>query len=299
MAEEQAIQDVDNVDDPQPLCIVYPILNAPLELKSRLIHLLPIFRGVEREDPHRHLKEFHVVCSSMRPQGVTEKQIKLREFPFFVADNAKDWLYYLPLGSVTTWGEMIKLFLDRFFSASRAFAIRREISGIKQKKTETLHDYWERFKNLCANCPRHEISNKQLMLHFYEGLTTMERRMIDAASGGAIHKRTPREARELISMVAANSQQFVPIQDSYRRVSEVSNYSVESKLSHLTTLVENLVAEKAQQAKACGICANTSHPTDMCPSLQEDDQHVDAVNGFPGPPQRKYNPFSNTYNPRW
>ncbi|XP_021629666.1 uncharacterized protein LOC110627626 [Manihot esculenta] len=299
MAEEQAIQDVDNVDDPQPLCFVYPALNAPLELKSGLIHLLPIFRGIEREDPHRHLKEFHVVCSSMRPQGVTEEQIKLRAFPFSLADNAKDWLYYLPPGSVTTWGEMVKLFLDQFFPASRASAIRREISGIKQKETETLHDYWERFKRLCASSPRHEISDKQLMLHFYEGLTTMERRMIDAASGGAIRKRTPREARELISTMAANSQQFVPVQDSHRRVFEVSNYSVESKLSHLTTLVENLVAEKVQQAKTCGICANTSHPTDMCPSLQEDDQHMDAVNGFPGPPQRKYDPFSNTYNPGW
>ena len=87
MAEEQAIQDVDNVDDPQPLCIVYPALNAPLELKSGLIHLLPIFRGIEREDPYRHLKEFHMVCSSMRPQGITEEQIKLRAFPFSLADK--------------------------------------------------------------------------------------------------------------------------------------------------------------------------------------------------------------------
>ncbi|XP_043807683.1 uncharacterized protein LOC122722091 [Manihot esculenta] len=37
----------------------------------------------------------------------------------------------------------------------------------------------------------------------------------------------------------------------------------------------------------------------MCPLLQEDDQHVDAVNGFLSPPQREYDPFSNTYNPGW
>ena len=51
----------------QPLCIQYPELNVAFELKSGLIHLLPTFHGLENEDPHKHLKEFHVVCSSMRP----------------------------------------------------------------------------------------------------------------------------------------------------------------------------------------------------------------------------------------
>ncbi|RDY06542.1 hypothetical protein CR513_09458, partial [Mucuna pruriens] len=37
------------------------------ELKSGLIHLLPKFHGLAGEDPHKHLKEFHVVCSTMRP----------------------------------------------------------------------------------------------------------------------------------------------------------------------------------------------------------------------------------------
>ena len=52
----------------QPLCIAYPNLEVGFELKSGLIHLLPAFHGLENEDPHKHLKEFHVVCSSMRPQ---------------------------------------------------------------------------------------------------------------------------------------------------------------------------------------------------------------------------------------
>ncbi|RDX77624.1 Pro-Pol polyprotein, partial [Mucuna pruriens] len=37
------------------------------ELKSGLIHLLPKFHGLVGEDPYKHLKEFHVVCSMMRP----------------------------------------------------------------------------------------------------------------------------------------------------------------------------------------------------------------------------------------
>ena len=76
----------------QPLCINFPNLEVAFELKSGLIHLLPSFHGLAGEDPHKHLKEFHVVCSSMKPAGVTEEQIKLRAFPFSLADLAKDWL---------------------------------------------------------------------------------------------------------------------------------------------------------------------------------------------------------------
>ena len=61
----------------QPLCIDYPDLDTSFELRSGLIHLLPTFRGLAGEDPHKHLKEFHVVCSSMKPQGISEEQIKL------------------------------------------------------------------------------------------------------------------------------------------------------------------------------------------------------------------------------
>ncbi|XP_054817283.1 uncharacterized protein LOC129316946 [Prosopis cineraria] len=47
------------------------------------------------EDPNRNFKEFHIVCSTMKPQGVSEQQIKLRAFPFSLDEVAKDWLYYL------------------------------------------------------------------------------------------------------------------------------------------------------------------------------------------------------------
>lgn len=42
------------------------------KLKSSLIHLLPKFRGIENENLYKHLKEFHVVYSSMEPQGIYE-----------------------------------------------------------------------------------------------------------------------------------------------------------------------------------------------------------------------------------
>ncbi|KAK8974437.1 hypothetical protein V6N11_072772 [Hibiscus sabdariffa] len=281
----------------QPLCITFPQGEMPFQLKTGLIHLLPTFHGLPSESPHKHLTEFHLVCSSMKPQGVSEDQIKLRAFPFSLSGIAKEWLFYLPPNSITTWTDLNSKFLDRFFLAAKASEIRKSILGIKQKYEESLYEYWERYKKLCVSCPQHGLSDQTLVQYFYEGLLPMEMKMIDAASGGALFNMTPTQAKDLISTMAANSQQFGTISEPNRRVHEVNTVSLENKIKQLTNVVSSLVAEKSRPFKACGICTQTDHPTDSCPSLQ--DETVNAIGNFPGPPQRPYNPYSSSYNPGW
>ncbi|RDY09949.1 hypothetical protein CR513_05605, partial [Mucuna pruriens] len=60
------------------------------ELKFGLIYLLPKFHGLEGEDLHNHLKEFHVVCSTMRAHGILEDYIKMKAFPFSLDGATKD-----------------------------------------------------------------------------------------------------------------------------------------------------------------------------------------------------------------
>ncbi|RDX98546.1 hypothetical protein CR513_18515, partial [Mucuna pruriens] len=128
----------------QPWCIQYPQLEPAqtYELKSGLIHLLPKFHGLAGEDPHKHLKEFHVVCSTMWLQGIPEDYIKMKAFPFSLDGAAKDWLYLQPT-LFNTWGDMKRTFLEKNFPASRTATIRKEICGIRQHTGETLHEYWE------------------------------------------------------------------------------------------------------------------------------------------------------------
>ena len=85
--------------DNQPLCIVFPKITTLFKLHSRFIQLLPLFRGLPGEDPLRHLKEFHVVCSTMKMENIEEDIIELRAFPFSLQDSSKDCLYYLSPGS--------------------------------------------------------------------------------------------------------------------------------------------------------------------------------------------------------
>ncbi|XP_073290274.1 uncharacterized protein [Primulina huaijiensis] len=101
--------------------------------------------------------------------------------------------------------------------------------------------------------------------------------------------------------MASNAQQFGNRQDNPpRQVNEVSANPIDQKLDSLTILFEKLVVGQVQHAKACGLCAIVGHSTDMCPTLQEDlTQQVNAIDGFPGQPQHRYNPYSNSFNPEW
>ncbi|XP_071928236.1 uncharacterized protein [Coffea arabica] len=286
----------------QPLCITFPNLNddTPFELKSGLIHLLPSFHGLPGEEPYKHLQEFDVVCNSMKPPGITEEQIKMRAFPFSLKDSAKDWLYYLPPGSITTWDQLKKKFLDKYFPASRAASLRKEICGIKQHPGESLYEYWERFKKLCTKCPQHQISEQLLIQYFYEGLLFRDRSIIDAASGGALVNKTLRGAWELIEGMAENSQQFGSREDiPTRRVNEVETSSIQQQISELTSFVRQLAVGNASQAKVCGVCTAVGHPTEMCPLVQEETAEQVNMAGHAPAPRKPYDPYSNTYNPGW
>ncbi|XP_051140016.1 uncharacterized protein LOC127257623 [Andrographis paniculata] len=270
----------------QPLCINFPTLKntVAFELKSGLIHLLPSFHGLAGEEPQKHLQEFDVVCSSMKPPGVTDEQIKLRAFPFSLKDAVKDWLYYLPSGSIDTWNDMKKKFLEKYFPASRAAILRKEICGIKQKLGETLHEYLELFNKLIIKCPQHQIPPQLLIQYFYDGLSLMDRNIIDAASGGALVNKTPAQAWDLIARMAENTQQFGS-RDVGQMNGNNSDHAIQSmqqQLSELTSFVckmDTLQMHVRPSKKNCAVDVNI------------------ANYGMNRPPA--YNPYSNTYNPGW
>ncbi|XP_073139073.1 uncharacterized protein [Henckelia pumila] len=275
----------------QPLCITFPTLkaNATSELMSELINFLLSFHGLAGDDPHKHLMEFYVVCTSIKLQGVTHEHIQLKDFPFSLKNFAKDWLYYLPPGFITTWTEMKRTFLENYFPASRAANIRKKIYGIKQYMGESLHEYWERFKKLCARCPQYQISENILIQYCYEFLLSHDRSMVDAASGGVFVDKTPRDARNLIENMAANCQQFgTNKSDSIsKRKNKVNVSYLEQQLIELMSLVHQMVVGNGHNAKVCGIYAAMRHASDMCPTLQDESvEQVNATGGFPGPPQR-------------
>ncbi|RDY14425.1 hypothetical protein CR513_00534, partial [Mucuna pruriens] len=68
--------------------MVHPISAIGADLIVRIE-----FHGLAGEDPHKYLKEFHVVYSTMRLQGIPKDYIKMKAFLFSLDGVAKDWLY--------------------------------------------------------------------------------------------------------------------------------------------------------------------------------------------------------------
>ncbi|CAN6573211.1 unnamed protein product [Malus baccata var. baccata] len=200
------------LDNAAPLCIQYPMAaqgkTEEFELKSSLLHHISKFHGLSMEDSNKHLKEFEVVCSSMTPVNVDGSILKMKAFPFSLMDKAKDWLYELAPGTVTSWESMKRAFLEKFFPTSRIILLRKKISGIQQEEGESLPTYYERFKSLVASCPQHQMKEELLLQYFYEGLLPHERQMLDASAGGALVDKTPMAAKILIANRALNAQQY-------------------------------------------------------------------------------------------
>jgi len=243
-----------------------------------------------------------MVCVGMKPNGVDEEHVKLKAFPFSLKRAAKVWFFSILSGSIGTWNAMKKILLEKYFPASRVANIRKEICGIRQFYGETFFEYWERFEQLCIQCPHHQIPNQLLIQYFYEGLMLTNSSIIDAASGGALVDKTPKAACQLMSNMAANSKQFGTRGDfANKRVNEVSISNLENKVNDLTSLVRSLACGNVHQVKVCSICSLQGHTSNMCPTMQEDYiEQVHAVDGgFNGQSRGKYDPFSNTYNPGW
>ncbi|XP_062085797.1 uncharacterized protein LOC133791906 [Humulus lupulus] len=155
------------------------------------------------------------------------------------------------------------MFLERYFPASKVGSISKEICGIRKYTGESLYEYWERFKWLCASCPHHQISEQLLIQYFYEGIQSLDRSMIDAFGIRQDPTPPPKSANE-VSTSNANK--------------------LGQQLAQLTAVVQQLAL--GQQVRPCGICQVAGHATDTCPTLFEGEtEGVNAVGNFPVAPQ--------------
>ena len=104
------------------------------------------FSGKEREDYNTRLKHFLDACNTINPAEVLESDKRLRLFGYSLTGRTRDWLDALPSGSIETWDQLKREFLDRYFPTPKYLARKKEISSFKQQEEEVLYDAWERFK---------------------------------------------------------------------------------------------------------------------------------------------------------
>jgi len=87
------------------------------------------FGGTPLEDPNPHLSIFLEVCDTLKLNGASNDAIGLRLFPFSLRDKARAWLDSLLSGYITTWDELIRTFLTKFFPPSKTASLRNQITN--------------------------------------------------------------------------------------------------------------------------------------------------------------------------
>ena len=177
--------------------------------------------------------------------GVDHDVIKLKLFPFSLRDKARSWFHNLMPGSINRWGELVEVFLTKFFPPQLTSQLRAEITQFRQGDQETLYDVWDRFRELLRKCPQHGYELSAQVQTFYNGLNHSTRALVDATCGGSITTKTMREANQLFDELAKNNYQ-APLERSVgRRQGEM--YDVD-RISSLEANFDALMTKLNQQA---------------------------------------------------
>ncbi len=279
--------------------IVSPTVEARnFELKPALLQIVQQnqFSGSPTEDPNLHLSVFVQYADTLKADGVGAEAIRLRLFPFSLRDRARAWLQALPSNSITTWNELKKQFLARYFPPSKTAMLRAQINGFRQKDGESLFEAWERYKDMMRLCPHHGLEQWLIIHTFYNGLLYNTRLTIDAAAGGALMDKPYQEATQLIENMAQNHYQWgserAAIEKSQQKggMYEVSGIDhVSAKVDALSQKLDSLTLPPAATVAAiqpnCELCGVPGHTTSECQLLAG----LDQVNYAQG----------NSYNPGW
>ncbi|GKC03680.1 zinc finger, CCHC-type containing protein [Tanacetum coccineum] len=121
--------------------IELPVGNNVVTLRSDTIRLMQngcSFHGLRAEDPNQHLKDFLKLVDLLDLVGKNRERMRLRLFPFFLRDQASNWLERLPAGSITTWEDLTTRFLAQFFPPGRTTKLRNDILMFQQHHGESL-----------------------------------------------------------------------------------------------------------------------------------------------------------------
>ena len=134
-------------------CIRLPEEANQFLLKSEMIRLLPVYQGVDYENPYSFIRDFEDFCSAFLSTRSPLHIICMVLFLFSLKENAKIWFHSLAPNSIFTWEDMHNEFLNKFFPPARTNALMRAIQNFYEKTGEPFAIVWERYKDLLHALP--------------------------------------------------------------------------------------------------------------------------------------------------
>ncbi|GKE55663.1 reverse transcriptase domain-containing protein [Tanacetum coccineum] len=181
--------------------IVVPLILAEhFELKHSLINMMTSdqFFGLEKDNPHDHIRWFNKITSTIKYKDVLNSAIKLMLFLFSLAGAACRWLEKEPPRSILTWEDLVSKFINEFFPPSRTTNLRNEISNFEQRFGESFHEAWDHYKDLLCACPHHGFTELHQLDTFYNSLNPTDQDSLNFAADGNLLQRSTQDVLTII-----------------------------------------------------------------------------------------------------
>ncbi|GKE05856.1 hypothetical protein Tco_1397874 [Tanacetum coccineum] len=249
--------------------IVIPaILAENFELKHGLLNLVTSkqFYGFEKEDPHAHIRWFNKITSTIKYKEVPNSSIKLMLFPFSIEGEARIWLEKELPCSILTWEDL----------------------------------------DLLRACLHHCFTELHQLDTFYNALTPTDQDSLNAAAGGNLLTKTPRDALTIIENKSK-------VRNTWNKpvVSKVSMNAPSSSTPHFPEIAALADAVKAMILQKCSSLASVKaaeeicvtcggpHPYHQCLAIDGNAflEYQDNIQGYVSAAAVNYNQGNTGYRP--
>ncbi|XP_015159333.1 uncharacterized protein [Solanum tuberosum] len=278
----------------------------------QLLHTNGQLTGLSHEEARVHIQNFLEISDTYTPMGVNSDYVRLTLFPFSLLREAKRWLNSEPANFITTWDNLARKFLIRFFPFGKTAKLRSDILSFRQKGGENLYQAWDRFKSLLQSCPHHHQANEVLVHTFIEGLEPNTKILLDSAAGGQTLEKIYVELFTLLNRISegnpewngGGAKQIVQKTAGVLEMDAVTTLlaQIATMLNMMTTCFSNMSLGQ-QQAQVnvvhqpqtwCEVCGGGDHKAEVCGA------NPDSVH-FVGNAQRggNHQSYGNTYNLSW
>nr|GEV24065.1 hypothetical protein [Tanacetum cinerariifolium] len=177
------------------------------------------FFGLEKDNPHDHIRWFNKVTFTIKYKDVPNSAIKLMLFPFSLAGVACRYLEKEPPHSILTWEDLVSKFINEFFPPSRTTNLRNEILHFQQWFYESFHEAWDRYKYLLRACPHHGFTELHQLDTFYNALNLSDQDSLNSAAGGNLLER---RTQDVLTIIENKSKfQATPLPAFVKAVEEI------------------------------------------------------------------------------
>nr|GEX23393.1 reverse transcriptase domain-containing protein [Tanacetum cinerariifolium] len=221
--------------------MVLLILAEQFELKHSLVNMMTSdqFFGLEKGNPHDHIRWFNKITSTIKYEDVPNSAIKLMLFPFSLAGASRRWLEKEPPRSILTWEDLISKFINEFFPSSRTTnLLNQQTSVMTTTMTATLKQFQatpppasiKAVEEICVTCGGAHP--------YYQYL----------AAGGNTFPELRDNIQGYVAAAAVNYNQVVPLSEveKVKRMNEANMKAMQTQINNVRNELRNEMKNSIQ-----------------------------------------------------